>query len=277
MTSPATCAKLARAYKNAPSKTIVTATVPIAVACMPALRVKFRRTSPRKKLILPQSKEIVPSLFIGHDAAVFQPDDAPAHAVDDGLIVRGDDDRRAFQVDAPEQFHDFRGVRRIQIAGGLVAQEEFGIVDQRSGDCGALLFAAGQLARIHAALVGEPDQIEAPRHLTHDVFGVRAGDLQRERYVLPHRLVGKELVILKDHAQMPAQHGDASAPQAIDPNAVDRYFAAGGEHLAIEQPQEAGFSGAGVPNEKNEIAFTDFEIDAVERAYSVRIHKRNAA
>ena len=69
------------------------ATVPIAVTCMPALREKLRSTSPRKNLTLPQSKIVVASLFVGSDAAVLQAHDAPAHAVDDGLIVRCDDAR----------------------------------------------------------------------------------------------------------------------------------------------------------------------------------------
>src|SRR5579883_2040332 len=83
-------------YKKAPSSAMVTATVPIAVACIPALRVKLRKTSPRKNLILPQSKEIVASLFVGDDLAVLEPDDAPAHAVHDRLVVGGDDDGRSF-------------------------------------------------------------------------------------------------------------------------------------------------------------------------------------
>jgi len=36
---------------------MVTATVPIAVNCMPALRVKLVKTSPRKKRSLPQSRK----------------------------------------------------------------------------------------------------------------------------------------------------------------------------------------------------------------------------
>ena len=62
---------------------------------MPALRVKLRNTSPRKNLTLPESKVVIASLFVGSDSAVFQAHDAAAHAVDDGLIVGRDDDRRA--------------------------------------------------------------------------------------------------------------------------------------------------------------------------------------
>src|SRR4030081_2183271 len=97
---------VSRTNKNAPSSTMVTATVPIAVNCMPALRVKFVRTSPRKNRSRPKSTEVVASLVVVQDAAVFQAHDAPAHAVDDGLIVRRDHHGRTFEVDALEQLHD---------------------------------------------------------------------------------------------------------------------------------------------------------------------------
>src|SRR5579872_1237291 len=264
-------------YKKAPSSAMVTATVPIAVACIPALRVKLRKTSPRKNLILPQSKEVVPSLFVGGDAAVLQTNDAAAHAVDDGLIVRGDDDRRAFEVDAAEQLHDLGGRGRIEVAGWFVAQQQLRIVDQRSRYSGALLLAAGKFAGIHAALVREADQIQASRHLAHDVLGVRSGHLERESHVFPNRFVGEELVILEHHAEMTAQHRHAVCAQAVDADAVDGNVAAGRHHLTIEQTQKAGLSGTGVPDEEDEVSLTDLKIDSVEGAHSVRIHERNAA
>src|SRR5579872_2876242 len=101
---------------------MVMATVPIAVACMLALRVKLRNTSPRKNLTLPQSKIVIAPFFVGHDAAVFQADDAPAHAIDDGLVVRGDDDGRALEIDPEQQLHDLGGIRRIEIAARFVTQ-----------------------------------------------------------------------------------------------------------------------------------------------------------
>src|SRR5579872_6422942 len=96
---------------------IVTATVAIAVACTPLLRVKFEITSPRKNRSLPQSKEVIPSLFVADDTSVFEPHDSASHAVDDGLVVGGDDNRRPFQIDAQEQLHDFARRRRIEISG----------------------------------------------------------------------------------------------------------------------------------------------------------------
>src|SRR5579863_9260371 len=106
---------------------MVMATVPMAVACIPALRVKLRSTSPRKNLTLPQSKIIIAPFFVGYDPAVFQAYHPAAHTVDDGLIVRGDDNRRAFEIDAEQQLHNFRRVGRVEIARRFVAQQNLRI------------------------------------------------------------------------------------------------------------------------------------------------------
>jgi len=51
-------------------------------------------------------------------------DDATAHSVDERFVVRGHDDRRARAVDAFEQRHDRLGVRRVEVAGRFVGQED---------------------------------------------------------------------------------------------------------------------------------------------------------
>jgi hypothetical protein len=72
----------------------------MAVICIAALRVKFVKTSPRKNWTLPQSTEIVPSLVVVQNATVFEPDDAPAHAIDDRLIMGRNQNGRALEIDA---------------------------------------------------------------------------------------------------------------------------------------------------------------------------------
>src|SRR5579862_5893885 len=115
-------ARAPRTKRKSPSKTSVMATVPIAVSCMPALREKLRNTSPRKNLTLPQSKIVIAPFFVGDDSSVFEPHDSASHPIDDGLVVRRDDDRRPFEIDAEQQLHDFGRVGRIQVPGRLVAQ-----------------------------------------------------------------------------------------------------------------------------------------------------------
>src|ERR1700730_7263144 len=88
-----------RRKRKTPSRTMAMATVPMAVTAIVMLRVKFCATSAQKNLTLPQSNVVASLLFIVSDAAVDETDDAAAHPVDDGLIVRRDDDRRPLGVD----------------------------------------------------------------------------------------------------------------------------------------------------------------------------------
>src|ERR1700733_1104946 len=104
--------------------TIVTATVPIAVNCIAALRVKFAKTSPRKNWTLPQSTKVIASLVVVQDAPVLEPDDASPHPVDDRLIVGRDQHGRALEVDALQQFDDLGRIGRVDIPGRFVAEQD---------------------------------------------------------------------------------------------------------------------------------------------------------
>ena len=151
------------------------------------------------------------------------------------------------------------------------------VVDERAGDRGALLLAAGEFAGIHAALVGEPDEIERARNLAHDVARGRAGHLHRERDVLPNRLVGEQFEILEHDAQLAAQRRNARTLQRIHADAVDRDLARRRLGFAIEKAKETRFSGSRMSDEKDEIALPDLQTHVVEGVYSVGIHERDAA
>src|SRR5258705_12304951 len=84
--------------------------------------------------------------------------DAAAERVDDLGVVRGHDQRRPELVDAREQLDDLPARHRVEIAGGLVGDEDAWSVDERARDRGALLLAAGELARKVIAPRGETDE-----------------------------------------------------------------------------------------------------------------------
>ena len=76
-------------------------------------------------------------------------------------IVRHHDDRLAdFAVETLEQLQDLLGRRAIEVAGGLVGDDQRRIADQRAGDRDALLLAAGELVRVVLHAVGETDERE---------------------------------------------------------------------------------------------------------------------
>ena len=56
-------------------------------------------------------------------------------------------DRDADFLEALEHPHDFDGERRVEIAGGLVGDQQLRLADDRARDADALLLAHRQLER----------------------------------------------------------------------------------------------------------------------------------
>ena len=66
-------------------------------------------------------------------------------------------------VDAVEQAHDADRGGRVEVAGGLVGQEDQRPVHEGPGDRHPLLLAAGELVREVVDLLGQADQLEDGR------------------------------------------------------------------------------------------------------------------
>ena len=130
-------------------------------------------------------------------------------------------DRRAGAVDAVEQPHDADRRGRVEVSGRLVGEQDQRPVHERACDRHPLLLTAGELGREVVGLLGQADEIEDLRHLrAHDV--ARAADhLERERDVLVDRLVGQQLEVLEDAADVAAQLRDLPAAEPRDVAAGD--------------------------------------------------------
>src|SRR5690606_2718401 len=78
------------------------------------------------------------------------------------LFVVGGDEKGGFLVlvDLLDQLHDLGGGVAIEIAGGFVGEDQFGLVHQGAGNGDALLLTAGQGGgeKIHAVAEANPVQ-----------------------------------------------------------------------------------------------------------------------
>ena len=89
-------------------------------------------------------------------------DDADAGTEAGGFlhVVRGVDDGEALAVEALEVFEDGVAGLGVDADGGLVAEEEFGAVEEGGGEVEAAGYAAGEIFNGVAAAVGELDGLE---------------------------------------------------------------------------------------------------------------------
>ena len=75
-------------------------------------------------------------------------------------IVRHQDDGDSLRVELLEHPQDFDARVRIEIAGGLVGQNEHGPIHQRAADRHPLLLPARHLRRLVMGAIGQPDAIQ---------------------------------------------------------------------------------------------------------------------
>src|SRR3954470_12696382 len=118
-----------RSRRAPPKKASDSATVRMAASVISRLRRRLVAVSlttyPAEMAIRrPASSErsVDAAGLVAYDRAPVELDDAPAHLVDDALVVGGHDDGRTGAVDAVEQTHDPDGGVGVEVPGGLVGQ-----------------------------------------------------------------------------------------------------------------------------------------------------------
>ena len=95
------------------------------------------------------------------------------------------DDRGAFIVQLAEQLHDFFALRRMQIAGRLVRQNQPRAGDHGARDSDQLLLAAGELVWIKVFLADNLEAVQRIGHyrLTFGPFDIAIGERNIEVFV----------------------------------------------------------------------------------------------
>src|SRR5579872_2632894 len=140
----------------------------------------------------------------------FLEDDAVAHhdlalgPVGDVLLVRDHDDRAPLLIERPEHLHDLVAGCRIEVAGGLVGQDDLGVVDKCAGDCDALLLAARKLEGAVIQPLAQADsrrQFEAPVALGLADRRVTGTVMQGQLDIFEHRVLGDQVIGLEDEAE----------------------------------------------------------------------------
>ena len=132
------------------------------------------------------------------------PVDRLAHQIE---VVGRHDDHGAAGVDVAQQLEDAASGALVEVAGGLVGQEDGGVVDQRAGDRHPLLLAARQLARIRPALGRQAHLGQHAHDPGRDGVGAGAGHLEREGDVLLGGAVFQQPEVLEHDAQPAAEPG----------------------------------------------------------------------
>ena len=117
-------------------------------------------------------------------------------------LVRDEHDRLAVRVQLVEQRENLYGGLRVEIAGGLVREQDRRMRDERAGDRHALPLSAGELVRQMMAAVGKPDALEHALRLGAAVREAQAAIDQRLHHVLQRGRARQQIEVLKDEADL---------------------------------------------------------------------------
>ncbi len=184
-----------------------------------------------------------------------------------GLGIVGDhhDGLAVLAVELLQQAEHVLGRLAIQIAGGLVADQQGGIGDDRAGDRHALLLTAGQLAGLVRGAVGQPHQLQRDGRVLLALRRRQLGQQQRQLDVALRREHRHQVVELKHetHVGCPPPRQRAAA-ELVDVLAAHADAAGAGHIQPADQVEQGGLAGAGRPHQRKEIAFGDIQVDVMQ-------------
>ena len=175
-------------------------------------------------------------------------------------------------VQRAQRRHDLALVRRVEIAGRLVGQQDRGVVDQRARDRHALLLAARELARMVGLAPGQAER--AQRRVGALGAALRLARVeQRQRDVLARARALEQIEALEHEADPAAAHlRERRLVLARDVDAFEEVGAARRAVEAAEHVHERRFARARRAHDRDELAALDGEIDAAQRAHVELAH-----
>ena len=136
---------------------------------------------------------------VGDDAAVGQLDDAGRVLVGQLGVVRDHDDE-AVAGHVAQQVHDLHARLGVEGAGGLVGQQDLGVVDEGARDGDALHLAARHLRGLLVDVLLQADPFEGVEGALASLGARDARQGQGQLDVRQHGLVGNQVVGLEDEA-----------------------------------------------------------------------------
>ena len=199
------------------------------------------------------------------DSAVPQTDDAVGILLRQFGVVR-DHDHKAVFCHILQQLHDLDARLTVQCAGGLVGQQDVGVIDEGAGDGHALHLAARHLG---GALVELVPEAHLPQRLggTAAALSARhARDGQGQFDVGEDGLVGDEVIALEHEADGVVAVGvPVPVGVAAGGDAVDDELAAVVAVEAADDVEQRGLARAAGAEDSDKFAVAQVEADPVER------------
>jgi hypothetical protein len=206
-------------------------------------------------------------LGVALDEAVSKLDDPPRPPRDVGLVRDHHDGDAALLVELGEQEHDLALLRGVEVAGGLVGEDERRLGDDGAGDRDALLLSAGELARGVVLAAGEADGVQRRERASASLAGRHATVHQRKLHVLERARSPEQVEALEDEPDVVATEQRELVEIELGDLDPAKEVRAGGRAIeAADDVHARRLAGAARADDRHELAVGDRERHAVERA-----------
>jgi hypothetical protein len=202
------------------------------------------------------------------DFAVAEDEDA-AGELGDVMFVSHEDDAQALVVQGLEDFHDFDGGAAVEIASGLVGEQDGGTVDESACDGNTLLLAAGHLGGEMVGAFGEANHCESigGTFLAFGLidFGVEGGKFG----VFERGGARKQIEALKDEADfLVADEGERFFVVPRNVGSFEKVTTGTGTIETAEHVHEGGLAAAACAHDGHEFAPRDAEAYTTQSVYA---------
>ena len=202
---------------------------------------------------------------VSDDAAVGQLDDAGRVLVGQLGVVRDHDDE-AVAGHVAQQVHDLHARLGVEGAGGLVGQQDLGVVDEGARDGDALHLAARHLRGLLVDVVLQADPFQSVEGALAALRARHARQSQCQLDVRQDTLVRDQVVGLEDEADAVVAVGIPVAGLVVlRRNAVDDEVAALEAVEAADDVEHRRLAGTGLAQHGHELVVAERHGDLVER------------
>ena len=195
--------------------------------------------------------------------------DLPVRKLRQLFVVRDDEEGLLEGVtENEEEVVEFAGVLGVEVAGGLVGEDELGIVHQGASHRDSLLLASGQLGGLMPYPIRKFQEIKKFLGSVERLLPAFPGDERGHGHVLQRRELGQQMVELIDEPDVPvAELRQLVVGQTVQIHPVDDHLAAVGLVERTDDVQQRRFAGPGRTDNRHDFAvlnrqrnlFQDFE------------------
>src|SRR5437016_10033757 len=201
------------------------------------------------------------------DHAVAQRDD-PGGVGRNVVLVRDHDDRLAPAVQGAEHLHQLGAGGRVEVSGGLVGEEDGGLVHEGAGDRDALALPARQLVGPVVHPVAQPDAGERPGGLLAPLARRLPRVDQRQLHVVERRRTRQQVEGLEDESDLlVADAGQLVIGQIAHLLPVQPVFARRGCVQAADQVHERRLARTRRPHHRDVSVLADLQAPAPHGAH----------